>query len=103
MRYFPKFLFIVVQLLFSLSLWAQNEEKRVVIVEIGGLSFENLERAYTPNLNVLIDKGFVTSLETLADTTAVATSALLKRTRRKMMFDLLRCLDSTRSMKWQLL
>ncbi|HQW11364.1 MAG TPA: FN3 associated domain-containing protein [Saprospiraceae bacterium] len=99
MRYFPKFLFIVVQLLFSLSLWAQNEEKRVVIVEIGGLSFENLERAYTPNLNVLIDKGFVTSLETLADTTAVATSALLKRTRRKMMFDLLRCLDSTRSMK----
>lgn len=79
-------------LLSDLSLYGQGNPLKVIWIEIGGLTYENMERAYTPNLNQLITSGYLTSLYPDQD---IAVSNIDSfNTSRKMKFnELSLCMD----------
>ena len=86
------FIFILL-LSFHLPVFAQPKPARLMIFEIGGLTFENLERAYTPNLNVLINNGFLTSMDDGVDTTRLRSTYAAHI--RRLFRQVVRCIDTS--------
>lgn len=76
-----------------------HDETKVLILEVRGLTFEMLERAYTPNINYLIANGMLTTMEQRE----VASLAIGQRRTgsgvRGKIGRLANCLDSTYSIK----
>jgi hypothetical protein len=71
---------------------AQDHTFKVMWIEIGGLTYENLERAYTPNLNQLINSGYLTSLYPDTDL-GVNNIDSFNVSRKKKFANLIKCLD----------
>lgn len=87
------FILLMQQLFIPGILFAQDKPARLLVIEIGGLTFENLERAYTPNLNVLINNGLLTSMSDNIDTSITHTnySPYIRRLFRQVV----RCIDTS--------
>ena len=73
----------------------KNDQKNVLIFQIRGLTYEMLERAYTPNMKYLIKNGFLGSMKyrNQEDQNAIGRRSNVKST----IGDIAQCLDSIQS------